>query len=97
MSTLVFIEFNKNVISESSSQAATIANDLQNEVYGLTSKDDESYISSLGSKGFDKIFVIDNFNHYSAIEEIIKSNGIKTIFSLGANIGWRRRRARRRW
>ena len=85
MSTLVFIEFNKNVISESSSQAATIANDLQNEVYGLTSKDDESYISSLGSKGFDKIFVIDNFNHYSAIEEIIKSNGIKTILSPSSN------------
>ena len=47
MSTLVFIEFNKNTISESSSQAATIANELQNEVYGLTSNDDESYISCL--------------------------------------------------
>ena len=47
MSTLVFIEFNKNTISESSSQAATIANELKNDVYGLTSNDDESYISSL--------------------------------------------------
>ena len=44
MSTLVFIEFNKNTINESSSQAATLANELQNDVYGLTSNDDESYI-----------------------------------------------------
>ena len=43
MSTLVFIEFNKNIISESSSQAATIANELKNEVYGLTSNDDETF------------------------------------------------------
>ena len=85
MSTLVFIEFNKNIISESSSQAATIANELQNDVYGLTSNDDESYISSLGSKGFDKIFVIDDFNNHSAIEEVINSNGIKTIFSPSSN------------
>ena len=85
MSTLVFIEFNKNTISESSSQAATIANELQNDVYGLTSNDDESYISSLGSKGFDKIFVIDDFNNHSAIEEVINSNGIKTIFSPSSN------------
>ena len=81
MSALVFIEFNKNLISESSSQASTIANELKNEVYGITSNDDETYISSLGSKGFDKIFVIDNFNNYSAIEEVINNNGIKTIFS----------------
>ena len=85
MSTLVFIEFNKNTISESSSQAATIANELQNDVYGLTSNGDESYISSLGSKGFDKIFVIDDFNNYSAIEEVINSNGIKTILSPSSN------------
>ena len=85
MSTLVFIEFNKNIISESSSQAATIANELKNEVYGLTSNDDETYISSLGSKGFDKIFVIDDFNNYSAIEEVISNNGIKTIFSPSSN------------
>ena len=85
MSTLVFIEFNKNTISESSSQAATIANELHNDVFGLTSNDDESYISSLGSKGFDKIFVIDDFNNYSAIEEVINSNGIKTILSPSSN------------
>ena len=85
MSTLVFIEFNKNIISESSSQAATIANELKNEVYGITSNDDETYISSLGSKGFDKIFVIDDFNNYSAIEEVINNNGIKTIFSPSSN------------
>ena len=85
MSALVFIEFNKNLISESSSQAATIANELQNDVYGLTSNDDESYISSLGSKGFDKIFVIDDFNNYSAIEEVINNNGIKTILSPSSN------------
>ena len=85
MSTLVFIEFNKNTISESSSQAATIANELKNEVYGITSNDDETYISSLGSKGFDKIFVIDDFNNYSAIEEVINNNGIKTIFSPSSN------------
>ena len=85
MSTLVFIEYNKNTISESSSQAATIANELQNDVYGLTSNDDASYISSLGSKGFDKIFVIDDFNNYFAIEEVIKSNGIKTILSPSSN------------
>ena len=85
MSALVFIEFNKNLISESSSQASTIANELKNEVYGITSNDDETYISSLGSKGFDKIFVIDNFNNYSAIEEVINNNGIKTIFSPSSN------------
>jgi len=85
MSTLVFIEFNKNIISESSSQAATIANELKNEVYGLTTNDDETYISSLGSKGFDKIFMIDDFNNYSAIEEVINNNGIKTIFSPSSN------------
>ena len=86
MSTLVFIEFNKNIISESSSQAATLANELQNDVYGLTSNDDESYISSLGSKGFDKIFVIDDFNNFSAIEKIINDYGIKNIFSPSSNI-----------
>ena len=85
MSALVFIEFNKTLISESSSQAATIANELKNEVYGITSNDDETYISSLGSKGFDKIFVIDDFNNYSAIEEVINNNGIKTIFSPSSN------------
>jgi len=85
MSTLVFIEFNKNTISESSSQAATIANELKNEVYGVTSNDDETYISSLGSKGFDKIFMIDDFNNFSAIEEVINSNDIKTIFSPSSN------------
>ena len=85
MSTLVFFEFNKNIISESSSQAATIANELKNEVYGLTTNDDETYISSLGSKGFDKIFMIDDFNNYSAIEEVINNNGIKTIFSPSSN------------
>ncbi len=85
MSTLVFIEFNKSIISESSSQAATIANQLKNEVYGLTSCDDETYISSLGSKGFDKIFVIDDLNNYSAIEDVINSNGIKTILSPSSN------------
>ncbi len=85
MSTLVFIEFNKNIISESSSQAATIANELQNEVYGLSTNHDETYISSLGIKGFDKIFVIDDFNNYSAIEEVINSNGVKTIFSPSSN------------
>ncbi len=85
MSTLVFIEFNKSVISESSSQAATIANELKNEVYGVTSNDDETYISSLGSKGFDKIFMIDDFNNFSAIEEVINSNDIKIIFSPSSN------------
>ena len=85
MSALVFIEFNKNLISESSFQAATIANELKNEVYGITSNDDETYISSLGSKGFDKIFVIDDFNNYSAIEEVINNNVIKTIFSPSSN------------
>ena len=37
MSTLVFIEFNKNTISESSSQAATIAalNGSKDEVYAM--------------------------------------------------------------
>ena len=57
MSTLVFIEFNKSKISESSAQAATLANELNDEVYGLTSNNDDDYISSLGSKGFDKIFL----------------------------------------
>ena len=40
MSTLVFIEFNMNIISESSSQSATITNELKIEVYGLTLNDD---------------------------------------------------------
>ena len=86
MATLVFIEFNKNIISESSSQAATIANELQNEVYGLSTNHDETYISSLGIKGFDKIFVIDDFNNFSAIEKIINDHGIKNIFSPSSNI-----------
>ena len=86
MSTLVFIEFNKNVISESSSQAATIANEFKKEVYGLTSNNNETYISSLGNKGFDKIFVIDDFNNFSAIEKIINDHGIKNIFSPSSNI-----------
>jgi len=85
MSTLVFIEFNKSKISESSAQAATLANELNDEVYGLTSNNDDDYISSLGSKGFDKIFVIDDFNNFSAIEEIINNNDIKTIFSPSSN------------
>ena len=85
MSTLVFIECNKSVISESSFQAATIANEFKNEVYGITTCDDESYISSLGSKGFDKIFIIDDFGDFYAIKEIIKNNNIKTIFSPSSN------------
>ena len=44
MSTLVFIEFNKSVISESSSQAATIAIEFKTEVYRLTAKNNETYI-----------------------------------------------------
>ena len=86
MSTLVFIEFNKSVISESSSQAATIGNEFKKEVYGLTSNNNETYISSLGNKGFDKIFVIDDFNNFSAIEKIINDYGIKNIFSPSSNI-----------
>ena len=86
MSTLVFIEFNKSVISESSLQAATIANEFKNEVYGLASNNNETYISSLGNKGFDKIFMIDDFNNFSAIEKIINDHGIKNIFSPSSNI-----------
>lgn len=86
MSTLVFIEFNKSVISESSSQAATIANEFKQDVYGITSSHDESYISSLGSKGFDKIFLIDDLNNFSAIEEVINSSNIKNIVSPSSNI-----------
>ena len=58
MSTLVFIDLNKSKISESSAQAATIANQLDDKVYGLTTYNDDDYISSLGNKGFDKVFKI---------------------------------------
>ncbi len=86
MSTLVFIEFNKSKISESSSQAATLANELNDEVYGLTSNNDDDYISSLGSKGFDKVFKIDDFKNFDAIEKTIRNHKINTIVSPNTNL-----------
>ena len=86
MSILVFIDLNKNKISESSSQAATIANQLNDSVYGLTTFNDDDYISSLGNKGFDKVFKVDDFKNFDAIEETIRNHKINTIVSPNTNL-----------
>ena len=86
MSTLVFIDLNKNKISESSSQAATIANELDDDVYGLTTYNDDEYISSLGNKGFDKVIKIDDFNNIDAIEKTIRNHKINTLVSPNTNL-----------
>ncbi len=85
MSILVFIDLNKNKISESSAQAATIANQLDDKVYGLTTYNDDDYISSLGNKGFDKVFKIDDFKNFDAIKETIINHKINTIVSPNIN------------
>lgn len=86
MSSLVFIDLNKSKISDSSMQAATIANELDNDVYGLTTSKDDEYISSLGNNGFDKIFKIDDFNNIDAIKETIINHKINTIVSSNTNL-----------
>ena len=86
MSTLVFIDLNKSKISESSAQAATIANQLDDKVYGLTTYNDDDYISSLGNKGFDKVFKIDDFKNFDAIKETIINHKINTIVSPNINL-----------
>ena len=86
MSTLVFIDLNKSKISESSAQAATIANQLDDKVYALTTYNDDDYISSLGNKGFDKVFKIDDFKNFDAIKETIINHKINTIVSPNINL-----------
>jgi len=86
MSTLVFIDLNKSKISESSAQAATIANQLDDKVYGLTTYNDDDYISSLGNKGFDIVFKIDDFKNFDAIKETIINHKINTIVSPNINL-----------
>ena len=86
MSTLVFIDLNKSKISESSAQAATIANQLDDKVYGLTTYNDDDYISSLGNKGFDKVFKIDDSKNFDAIKETIINHKINTIVSPNINL-----------
>lgn len=86
MPVLVFIEFTNGKINESSCQAATLANGQGDEVYGVTTSTDKNYNSTLGLKGFDKIFMINDFKNIECLSKIILDHDIKIIISPGSDL-----------
>ena len=58
MNSIVFLEFDKNKIKDSISQAICFANSISSKVFGITDFDDKDYLKDLGSSGLDKILLL---------------------------------------
>ena len=79
MISLVFLDFNKDSLKDSSKQAISYSNLFNEKVYGITDVDDKDYLSTLGSNGLDKIFIVKNLEDVKSYIDIIENNKVDNI------------------
>ena len=79
MISLVFLDFNKDSLKDSSKQAISYSNLFNEKVYGITDIDDKDYLSTLGSNGLDKIFIVKNLEDVKSYIDIIENNKVDNI------------------
>ena len=80
MISLVFLDFNKDSLKDSSKQAISFSNLFNEKVYGITDVNDKDYLSTLGSNGLDKIFVVKNLEDIKSYIDIVENNKIDILF-----------------
>ena len=85
MASLVFIEFDKNIINGYTKQSATLASSNSNLVIGVSDYKNEVYLKTLGEYGFDKVYMVNDFSNEDKIFNIIRDENIQTIFSSNSN------------
>lgn len=79
MISLVFLDFNKNSLKDSSKQAISFSNLFNEKVYGITDINDKDYLSTLGALGLDKIFIVKNLEQVKSYIDIIDNNKVDNI------------------
>ena len=79
MISLVFLDFNKNSLKDSSKQAISFSNLFNEKVYGITDVNDKDYLSTLGNFGLDKIFIVKNLEEVKSYIDIIDNNKVDNI------------------
>jgi len=79
MISLVFLDFNKDSLKDSSKQAISYSNLFNEKVYGITDVDDKDYLSTLGSKGLDKIFIVKKLEDVKSYIDIVENNKVDNI------------------
>ena len=79
MISLVFLDFNKNSLKDSSKQAISFSNLFNEKVYGITDINDKDYLSTLGALGLDKIFIVKNLEKVKSYIDIIDNNKVDNI------------------
>ena len=79
MISLVFLDFNKDSLKDSSKQAISFSNLFNEKVYGITDVNDKDYLSTLGSNGLDKIFIVKNLEDIKSYIDIVENNKVDNI------------------
>ena len=79
MISLVFLDFNKDSLKDSSKQAISFSNLFNEKVYGITDVNDKDYLSTLGIFGLDKIFIVKNLEEVKSYIDIIDNNKVDNI------------------
>jgi len=79
MISLVFLDFNKDSLKDSSKQAISFSNLFNEKVYGITDVNDKDYLSTLGANGLDKIFVVKNLEDIKSYIDIVENNKVDNI------------------
>ena len=79
MISLVFLDFNKDSLKDSSKQAISYSNLFNEKVYGITDVDDKDYLSTLGSNGLDKVFIVKNLEDVKSYIDIVENNKVDNI------------------
>ena len=79
MISLVFLDFNKDSLKDSSKQAISFSNLFNEKVYGITDINDKDYLSTLGALGLDKIFTVKNLEEVKSYIDIIDNNKVDNI------------------
>ena len=79
MISLVFLDFNKDSLKDSSKQAISFSNLFNEKVYGITDVNDKDYLSTLGNFGLDKIFIVKNLEEVKSYIDIIDNNKVDNI------------------
>ena len=79
MISLVFLDFNKDRLKDSSKQAISFSNLFNEKVYGITDINDKDYLSTLGSYGLDKIFIVKNLEDVKSYIDIVENNKVDNI------------------
>ena len=79
MISLVFLDFNKDSLKDSYKQAISYSNLFNEKVYGITDVNDKDYLSTLGSNGLDKIFVVKNLEDIKSYIDIVENNKVDNI------------------